>query len=172
MIYALGIGSNSNSRFGNKLNTLKFVLKELERNNIKVIKKSKLYSSPPKNFKTAAETFLNAALVVETRLKPKNLLIILKKIERITGRYAYRKNTSRTCDLDILLLSKSSKIFINENKNSIEIPHPRLHERNFVLRPLLDICPGWLHSEKKSSIMRLHKSLHIEDKLYKVTNTL
>ena len=47
MIYALGIGSNSNSRFGNKLNTLKFVLKELERNNIKVIKKSKLYSSPP-----------------------------------------------------------------------------------------------------------------------------
>ena len=77
MIYALGIGSNSNSRFGNKLNTLKFVLKELERNNIKVIKKSKLYSSPPKNFKTAAETFLNAALVVETKLKPKNLLIIL-----------------------------------------------------------------------------------------------
>ena len=112
------------------------------------------------------------ALVVETKLKPKNLLIILKKIERITGRYAYRKNTSRTCDLDILLLSKSSKILINENKNSIEIPHPRLHERNFVLRPLLDICPGWLHSEKKSSIMRLHKSLHIEDKLYKVLNTL
>ena len=149
MIYALGIGSNSNSRFGNKLNTLKFVLKELERNNIKIIKKSKLYSSPPKN-----------------------LLIILKKIERITGRYAYRKNTSRTCDLDILLLSKSSKILINENKNSIEIPHPRLHERNFVLRPLMDICPGWLHSEKKSSIMRLHKSSHIEDKLYKVLNTL
>ena len=76
MIYALGIGSNSNSRFGNKLNTLKFVIKELERNNIKVIKKSKLYSSPPKNFKTAAETFLNAALVVETKLKPKNLLIM------------------------------------------------------------------------------------------------
>ena len=149
MIYALGIGSNSNSRFGNKLNTLKFVLKELERNNIKVIKKSKLYSSPPKN-----------------------LLIILKRIERITGRYAYRKNTSRTCDLDILLLSKSSKIMINENKNYIEIPHPRLHERNFVLRPLLDICPGWLHSEKKSSIMRLHKCLLIEDKLYKVLNTL
>ena len=83
MIYALGIGSNSNSRFGNKLNTLKFVLKELERNNIKVIKKSKLYSSPPKNFKTAAETFLNAALVVETKLKPKNLLIILKKLKEL-----------------------------------------------------------------------------------------
>ena len=117
-------------------------------------------------------TFLNAAIIVETKLKPKNLLIILKKIERITGRYAYRKNTSRTCDLDILLLSKSNKILINENKNFIEIPHPRLHERNFVLSPLMDICPGWLHSEKKSSIMGLHKSLHIEDKIYKVVNTL
>tara|TARA_B100000401_G_scaffold423631_1_gene351684 strand:- start:436 stop:954 length:519 start_codon:yes stop_codon:yes gene_type:complete len=172
MIYALGIGSNSNSKFGNKLNTLKFVLKELERNNIKVIKKSKLYSTPPKNFKSAAETFLNAALIVETKLKPKNLLIILKKIERITGRYTYRKNTSRTCDLDILLLHKSNKILINENKNFIEIPHPRLHERNFVLKPLLDICPEWLHSEKKSSITSLNKSLHIEDKIYKVLNTL
>ena len=172
MIYALGIGSNSNSRFGNRLNTLKYVLKELERNNIKVIKKSKLYLTPPKNFKTAAENFLNAALIVETKLKPKNLLIILKKIERITGRYAYRKNTSRTCDLDILLLRKSNKILINENKNSIEIPHPRLHERNFVLRPLMDICPGWLHSGKKSSIIRLHKSLHIEDKIYKDLDTL
>ena len=98
MIYALGIGSNSNSRFGNKLNTLKFVLKELERNNIKVIKKSKLYSSPPKNFKTAAETFLNAALVVETKLKPKNLLIILKKIERITGRYATLDCSLKDCE--------------------------------------------------------------------------
>lgn len=172
MIYALGIGSNSNSRFGNKLNTLKFVLKELERNNIKVIRKSKVYLTPPKNFKTAAENFLNAALVVETKLKPKNLLMILKKIERITGRYAYRKNTSRTCDLDILMLSKSNQILINDNKNFIEIPHPRLHERNFVLRPLMDICPGWLHSEKKSSIMRLHKSLHIEGKIYQVLNTL
>ncbi len=86
MIYALGIGSNSNSRFGNKLNTLKFVLKELERHNIKVIKKSKLYSAPPKGFKAAAETFLNAAVIIETKLKPKNLLIILKQIERITGR--------------------------------------------------------------------------------------
>ena len=151
MIYALGIGSNSNSRFGNKLSTLRFVLKELERHNIKVIRKSKLYSSPPKNFKTAAETFLNAAIVVETKLKPKNLLLILKKIERITGRYAYRKNTSRTCDLDILLLSKSSKILINDKKNSIEIPHPRLHERNFVLRPLMDICPGY-PSEKNHQL--------------------
>ena len=172
MIYALGIGSNSNSRFGSKLNTIKFVLKELERNNIKVIKKSKLYSSPPKNFKTAAETFLNAALIVETKLKPKNLLMILKKIERITGRYAYRKNTTRTCDLDILLLRKSNKILIDENKDFIEIPRPRLHERNFVLRPLMDICPGWLHSEKKSSVMRLHKSLHIEDKIHKAINAL
>ena len=57
MIYALGIGSNSNSRFGNKLNTLKFVLKELERNNIKVIKKSKLYSSPPKILKLLPKPF-------------------------------------------------------------------------------------------------------------------
>ena len=172
MIYALGIGSNANSRYGNKLYTLKFAMKELERNNIKIIKKSKLYVTPPKNFKSAAETFLNAALLVETKLKPKNLLIILKKIERVTGRYIYQKNSSRTCDLDILLINKSTKIIIDENKNPIEIPHPRLHERNFVLWPLMDICPAWLHYEKNLSILELNKSLRHDYKIHKITKTL
>ena len=66
MIYIIGLGSNIPSKYGDKLQTLKFAMLELEKNNIKILKKSYLYSSAPQNFLSAADNFINAAIMVET----------------------------------------------------------------------------------------------------------
>ena len=96
MIYALALGANIPSRFGSATNSLKITTKILNKKNIRIIKKSSIYFSPPKDFKTAANTFVNAAVLVETSLKPLLLLRELKKIESLMGRNIYKKNTSRT----------------------------------------------------------------------------
>ena len=108
MIYIIGLGSNIPSKYGDKLQTLKFAMLELEKNNIKILKKSYLYSSAPQNFLSAADNFINAAIMVETIQKPLILLNCLKKIEGMTGRNAYKQNTSRTCDLDILMVKPAT----------------------------------------------------------------
>ena len=172
MIYIIGLGSNIPSKYGDKLQTLKFAMLELEKNNIKILKKSYLYSSAPQNFLSAADNFINAAIMVETIQKPLILLNCLKKIERMTGRNAYKKNTSRTCDLDILMAKPFINFFIKDHINYLEIPHPKLIERDFVLRPMSDICPNWVHVKKNSTIMSLAKSLRPSSRLYKLKEFL
>ncbi len=80
MIYIIGIGSNMSSKHGSPIDSLKFAIKMLNQNNIRVIKKSFLYSSPPKDFTSAANTFFNGAIMVDTALKPGLLLFVIKNI--------------------------------------------------------------------------------------------
>ena len=82
MIYIIGIGSNMSSKHGSSIESLKVAIRKLNRNNVRVIKKSFLYSSPPKDFTTAANTFFNGAIMVDSSLKPESLLLVLKKIEK------------------------------------------------------------------------------------------
>ena len=96
MIYIIGIGSNMSSKYGSPIDSLKFAIKKLNQNNIRVIKKSFLYSSPPKDFSSAANTFFNGAIMVDSALKPESLLLVLKNIEKNLGRNTYKKNSSRT----------------------------------------------------------------------------
>ena len=172
MIYAIAIGSNFSSKFGNPTNSLKTVIRFLNKRNIQVIKKSKLYLSPPKDFTSAANIFTNAAILVKTSHNPYQLLLELKKIEALLGRYKYKKNTSRVCDLDIILM-KPHKINIEKRIDfPCIIPHPEMCSRNFVLKPLLDICPNWIHPERNMSISSLIKSNYLRDKVYKASNIL
>ena len=78
MIYILGIGSNLKSKYGSKIQTLRYVIRELEKCNIRILKKSYIYSSPPKYFKKAGDTFVNAALMVSSEQSPEKLLYSLK----------------------------------------------------------------------------------------------
>ena len=110
--------------------------------------------------------------MVETIRKPLILLNCLKKIERMTGRNAYKQNTSRTCDLDILMAKPFINFIIKDHINYLEIPHPKLIERDFVLRPMSDICPNWVYVKKNSTIMSLAKSLRSSSKLYKLKEFL
>ena len=172
MIYIIGIGSNMPSKYGDSVKSLKTVIKKLKKNNIHIIKKSSLYSSPPKNFNRAAYKFVNGAIMICSTLKPENLLMIFKKIETEMGRNIYKKNESRTCDLDILLMRPGNSLDSQGNRGKCLIPHPRLHEREFVLKPMMDICRNWIHSEKKQTISEIYRSSNIDDKVYKIAETL
>ena len=102
-------------------------------NGIKILKKSNLYETAPVGFLDQPK-FVNAVIKISSNLKAHELLDKLLIIENIAGRVRDKKNGPRTLDLDILLFND----FILTEQN-LTIPHPRMHERLFVLMPLKDI---------------------------------
>jgi 2-amino-4-hydroxy-6-hydroxymethyldihydropteridine diphosphokinase len=100
---------------------------------------SALYESPPQP-PAPPPAYLNAAARIETELEPEALLAYLKQIERDLGRRPSKRWAPRPIDLDIALYHR--RIF---ETDALEIPHPRLAERAFVLCPLLDLDPGLTH---------------------------
>lgn len=109
------------------------MLKEQEK--ITVTKYSDVYETEPVGY-TEQGKFLNMAIEMETTLDPAPLLKICQSIERRLGRKREIRWGPRTIDLDILLYNQQ-----NINMEGLSIPHPRLHERAFVLIPLGDIDP-------------------------------
>ena len=85
--------------------------------------------------------YLNAATVLETMLSPEALLALLQALEAKAGRSRDRApNTARVLDLDLLLYGAERR-----NTPGLVLPHPRMHERAFVLVPLADVAPGSVH---------------------------
>ena len=132
----LSIGSNLGER---KLNLQKAIFLMREQLG-EVVKISSVYDTPAWGFKS--ENFLNACLELETTLSPENLLEKLLKIEKQLGRLRSFEEgyKSRTIDIDIIYYGK--KIVTSEK---LTIPHPKMKERRFVLRPLSDIAPQFYH---------------------------
>jgi 2-amino-4-hydroxy-6-hydroxymethyldihydropteridine diphosphokinase len=100
---------------------------------------SSLYETDPVGF-LEQPAFLNAVIALETQLAPGALLTALLAIERELGRTRTFPNAPRTLDLDLLLLDEEVL-----TANGLTLPHPRLHERAFVLIPLAEIAPGATH---------------------------
>lgn len=102
------------------------------------ILESSVYETDPEECEEDAPKFLNAAIEFEYSGSPENLLGELAKIERSLGRPASRaRNKSRLIDLDLLYLGP-----LEIDTPELQLPHPRLTRREFVLRPLADIRPG------------------------------
>jgi 2-amino-4-hydroxy-6-hydroxymethyldihydropteridine diphosphokinase len=99
----------------------------------KLIKKSSCYSSLPSGYKDQPN-FINAVVLIETELSPHELLSELQAIEHLHKRERSFPNAPRTLDLDILLFGN-----ITLNSAKLTIPHPRMHERAFVIFPLQEI---------------------------------
>lgn len=100
---------------------------------------SPLYETEPVGLREQPR-FLNAAAVIETTLTARELLGRLLEIEAAHGRVRRQKDGPRTLDLDLLFYGGE---VIREP--GLEVPHPRLHERRFVLAPLAAVAPGWRH---------------------------
>lgn len=145
----IGIGSNLGNRQKNCLRTIEL----LEKKGIIVNKKSSMYETDPQGVRDQPQ-FINMALEVETELEPHELLKILKDVEREVGRGVTFKWGPRIIDLDILLFND---LFLRED--NLQIPHPLMHERDFVLKPLCEIAPDKIHPLLKVSMCDLLKKL-------------
>ena len=153
-IIFLGLGSNIGNRKKN-LEKAKYLLSSNKVDIIKVSSYYETYSWPNKNF----PKYLNIVIKGRTNLNPKKIFILAKNIEKLIGRKKTKKNYPRTCDIDILDYNKKS-ISLNVDNNKLEIPHPRMHYRNFVLLPLFEIEKNWFHPTKKVKISRLLSNIN------------
>ncbi len=124
----------------------------------RVKKCSKPYRTRPYG-KTDQPCFINMALMVETELPPGELLFKLHDTENELGRERTVKWGERTIDLDIIFYDNG--VFFEEG---LIIPHPDMHNRYFVLRPLLDICPEFVHPVLKKSVTELYNDLYKKNK--------
>ncbi len=117
-------------------------------------------ASHPENTSDDAPWFVNCALEIDTELSPSELLAACLEVERQLGRDRSASPpreqgySSRTLDIDILFYD--SQVIREPN---LVIPHPRLHERAFVLVPLLEIAPEWKHAALGKTIRELHLAL-------------
>lgn len=133
-IVYLALGSN----MGNRLSNLKAAVLNLTPQ-MTVKQKSSVYETPPWGF-TEQDAFLNQVVKVTTYLEPEPLLRHLKRMETALGRVPNFQNGPRVIDIDILFFDK-----MIINTPPLVVPHPRLHERAFVLVPLAEIEPDFVH---------------------------
>ena len=155
MIY-INIGSNLNSLKGDRFYNLKKTIQLITANKFKILKISNIYETPSYPNKKNPK-FLNISLSIDTKEKPESLIKIFQTIEKKLQRNRTLKNQPRTCDIDII--DYYSKII---NTNHIVLPHPRAHLRNFVLYPLREISPNWLHPVFNKKIDFLIKKLNFK----------
>lgn len=138
----LGIGSS----IAPKEYYLKEAIKNLEANEkISVRKISNIYITKAWGG-VAQNTFLNQCIDIETTLSSVELLSVIKKIEKRLGRVRKKHWDDRTIDIDILIYND-----IKINTEDLTIPHPYITKRNFVLKPMLDICEDIIINGKKLS---------------------
>jgi 2-amino-4-hydroxy-6-hydroxymethyldihydropteridine diphosphokinase len=155
----IGMGGNLPSRAGAPDATLAAAAARLESLG-RVTRRSSLYSTEPVGF-AAQPRFVNAVVALETELEPKALLQGLLAIEQEFGRdrTAGFVNGPRTLDLDILLFD-DLKISEQNGEGGLEIPHPRLAERTFVLIPLCEIAPRIIAAGSATTVSQLLHRLH------------
>jgi 2-amino-4-hydroxy-6-hydroxymethyldihydropteridine diphosphokinase len=142
----LGLGSNLGDRFNN----LSEAIRRLDIvDGIEVGDISAVYETDPLGDPSQPK-YLNAAIGVETTLEPKKLLKSCMTVERNMGRVRHERWESRVIDIDILFYDDLVMSTIE-----LTLPHPLLHEREFVLRPLADIAPNLVHPMLDESIREL-----------------
>lgn len=115
---------------------------------------SKLYATSPVGGSDGQPEYLNAVIAVQTTLGPGDLLEALLEIELAHGRRRTIRNAPRTLDLDLLLYDD-----LVIQREGLEVPHPRLQLRRFVLQPLADISPELVHPRLTVSIAELLRQL-------------
>ena len=134
---------------GDREGHLRTAIERLAPAGIRVLRESPVYETEPVGYQNQ-RWFLNMIVEVETELFPMQLLAQTGKIERALGRVRTVPNGPRTLDIDILLYGKAVV-----KTPRLEIPHPRMHERRFVLAPLADLAPDLRHPLLFKSIREL-----------------
>jgi len=143
----LAIGSN----LGNKISNIEITKFELEKYKIKILQSSSNYISESWP-NPSMPNYINIIIKIKTSLAPLELLKICNSIELKLGRVRSKKNSPRTCDIDIIDYDKK---ILNEKNSQLILPHPRMNKRNFVLLPLFEVDKSWKHPKTKINIVNL-----------------
>jgi len=150
-IVYLALGSNLGNRLANLKEAISALTPQMD-----VKAKSPVYETPPWGYEDQPK-FLNQVIRGKTYLEPEPLLKHLKRLEIALGRKDSFPNGPRLIDIDILFFDEL--IF---HSPALIIPHPRLHERAFVLLPLMDLDPELVHPANKKSVREMLASCSAE----------
>jgi 2-amino-4-hydroxy-6-hydroxymethyldihydropteridine diphosphokinase len=156
----IGIGSN----LGDRKSNFEFAARELLADDrIRELKRSPVYETEPVGGE-GQPRYWNAVWSFVTELSSQDLLQSMHAIEVRAGRQRIAKNEARALDLDILFYGDETC----ERQNCI-IPHPRLHERAFVLVPFCDLAPGFIHPALKKTVKELLNNLSVTNNVLRAT---
>lgn len=141
----VGVGSNlSNERHGAPIDVCRAALRRFDEVGLPVEARSRWYRTAPVPV-SDQPWFVNAVVAVRTDLPPAGLLARLHEVEAAFGRVRRLRNEARVLDLDLLAYGDVVSQDGAEGGAVPVLPHPRLHERAFVLLPLADVAPDWRH---------------------------
>ena len=145
----LGIGGNTGNKQDNFHKVYTFIKNELG----DIINRSSVYETPPWGFESE-ENFWNQVFMIETQFTPEKLLENIAKIENWFGReHVGGKYTSREMDIDILYFDE-----LILKTETLTIPHPQIANRLFVLVPLAEIAPEFVHPQLQMTSLKLLKN--------------
>ena len=146
----ISVGSN----LGNKLENCRQGIQSLTEHNVRIVAQSNLYQTEPVDYKDQG-WFINFAVKIETDLDPFQLMERIQTIQRKAGRiHDEIRFGPRILDLDIILYDE-----VVIHSPQLIVPHPRMHERRFVLQPLCDIDPTIIHPVLRMEVQSLLNTL-------------
>jgi 2-amino-4-hydroxy-6-hydroxymethyldihydropteridine diphosphokinase len=163
-VILIGIGGNLESaQFGPPCDTLTAALAALKEKRIRILTRSGWYRTEPVP-RSDQPWFVNAVVSLATELGAKDLLNALQATERQFGRVRGEPNAPRILDLDIL--DYQGEVM---DTTSLVLPHPRLHERRFVLIPIAEIAPDWRHPISELTAVQLLAQLSSEQRIQRLS---
>ncbi len=121
---------------------------------IDVVKVSSLYETQPEGGPANQSAYINGVVHIRTSLEPHRLLTVCQHIEESLGRKRTIRWGPRTIDLDILSFDREIR-----GEPALTLPHPMMHERDFVMRPLAEIAPDWVHPVLEQSAATILEKL-------------
>ena len=158
----LSLGSNLGDKIRNLQNAINLIDSEVGN----VFSISNVYQTKAQGF--TGDDFYNCCISLNTVLKPAALLTQLLKIERLNGRKRSNADSYQSRNIDIDILFYEDEII---DANNLVIPHPRMHTRNFVITPLLDIAKSKIHPVIKETIESINSNL-ISNEIIKIDDCL
>lgn len=155
-VYYIGLGSN----IGEKKCCLQDAIDMMGQRVGKIVAVSSFYETEAEGF-VSENRFVNAVAEVHSTMTPHEVLLLLQQIERDMGCYAHRNEDGTYCDrmIDLDIIACDDVVC---DDDILTLPHPRMHQRRFVLEPLCEIAPEWIHPHLHLSAIVLLQKLPVK----------